>query len=195
MQGSTLEALALKAKTAAKQAMEQELVAQAKVKAALERQARKHKALVKQLEAQGWRLSVSDKASRGSLRKSREQFEEILKSEEYAKQRWTCTQHGLMTVQLTELDKGRVLHSWMAWSFTLLNECRSTRHAQMNGRGIVLAAGGPVPLANAYITLHMLRKVHNCSLPIEIYYNGPYELDSMTQQAFEVRQTAEAEYK
>ena len=87
VQGSTLEALALKAKDAAKQAMEQELVVQAKVKAALERQARKHKVLVKQLEAQGWRLSVSDKASRGSLRKSRERFEELLRSEEYAKQR------------------------------------------------------------------------------------------------------------
>ena len=65
----------------------------------------------------------------------------------------------------------------------------------MNGRGVVLAAGGPVPLANAYVTLHMLRKVHNCTLPIEIYHNGPYELDSMTQKAFEVRQTAEAEFQ
>lgn len=56
----------------------------------------------------------------------------------------------------------------------------------MNGRGIVIAAGGPIALANAYMTLHMLRRVHNCTLPVEIFYNGPYELDPVTKRAFEV---------
>lgn len=56
----------------------------------------------------------------------------------------------------------------------------------MAGRGILMAAGGAVPLTNTYVALHMLRNVHNCSLPVHIYYNGTGELDSGTRLFLEV---------
>lgn len=56
----------------------------------------------------------------------------------------------------------------------------------MAGRGILMAAGGAVPLTNTYIALHMLRNVHNCTLPVQIYYNGTGELDTGTRLFFEV---------
>ena len=49
-----------------------------------------------------------------------------------------------------------------------------------------MAAGGPIPLANAYVALHMLRNVHNCSLPVELFFNGTQELDWPTRIFFTV---------
>lgn len=54
-------------------------------------------------------------------------------------------------------------------------------------RGIVIAAGGLVPLTNTYSTLYVLRHVHKSSLPVEIYYNGIAEFDHQMQAAFQVR--------
>lgn len=59
----------------------------------------------------------------------------------------------------------------------------------MAGRGILIAAGGAVPLTNTYVALHMLRNVHNCSLPVQIYYNGTAEMDVRTRTFLEVRLT------
>lgn len=60
----------------------------------------------------------------------------------------------------------------------------------MAGRGILIAAGGPIPLTNTYVALHMLRNVHNCSLPVQIYYNGTSEMDVGTRKFLEVRPIA-----
>jgi hypothetical protein len=66
------------------------------------------------------------------------------------------------------------------------NACRAKRHEKQKGRGVVIAAGGPIPLANAYVALHMLRNVHKCSLPVEIFFNGTQELDWSTRIFFTV---------
>ncbi|MBA4398249.1 MAG: hypothetical protein C0394_12820, partial [Syntrophus sp. (in: bacteria)] len=42
------------------------------------------------------------------------------------------------------------------------------------GRGIVLCAGGPIHLANAYVCLKFLRTFTD--LPIELFYAGPAEM-------------------
>ena len=62
----------------------------------------------------------------------------------------------------------------------------------MAGRGILMAAGGAVPLTNTYIALHMLRNIHNCSLPVHIYYNGTGEIDTGTRTFLEVQCPANA---
>ena len=59
----------------------------------------------------------------------------------------------------------------------------------MAGRGILIAAGGAIPLTNTYVALHMLRHVHNCSLPVQIYYNGTSEMDAGTKSLLEVGAT------
>ncbi|KAK9814131.1 hypothetical protein WJX72_001060 [[Myrmecia] bisecta] len=43
-------------------------------------------------------------------------------------------------------------------------------------RGIVIPSGGSVLLHHAFVTIKMLREVHNCTLPIQIIYNGPNEM-------------------
>ena len=60
----------------------------------------------------------------------------------------------------------------------------------MAGRGILIAAGGAVPLTNTFVALHMLRNIHNCSLPVQIYYNGTSEMDAGTRLFLEVGLTA-----
>lgn len=64
--------------------------------------------------------------------------------------------------------------------------CRSRRGKIARGRGIAIAAGGPLNLANAYVTLHVLQEVHKSSLPIEVFFNGEAEFDNKTQQFFKV---------
>ncbi|KIZ03103.1 hypothetical protein MNEG_4853 [Monoraphidium neglectum] len=44
-------------------------------------------------------------------------------------------------------------------------------------RGIVIAAGGTNNFANAAVTLRVLRRTLNCSLPVEIVHFGPKERD------------------
>ena len=61
------------------------------------------------------------------------------------------------------------------------------RRRGMRGRGIVIAAGGPMQLANAYATLKTLREHLHCTLPVELFYNGPWEMDNRTRDFFQVR--------
>ena len=56
----------------------------------------------------------------------------------------------------------------------------------MQGRGICITAGGPVQLANVWSTLSTLRHHLNCTLPVELYFNGSAEMDVTSQGAFEV---------
>jgi hypothetical protein len=46
------------------------------------------------------------------------------------------------------------------------------------GRGIVICAGGPRYFTCAWVLLQMLRKVLRSTLPIQIWYRGPGELDA-----------------
>jgi hypothetical protein len=45
------------------------------------------------------------------------------------------------------------------------------------GRGIVMCAGGPRYFTGAWISLHILREVLKCSLPVEVWYLGREEMD------------------
>jgi hypothetical protein len=46
------------------------------------------------------------------------------------------------------------------------------------GRGIVMSAGGPRHFTNAWVTLHVLRRLLGCTLPIQVWYLGPGELSA-----------------
>ena len=49
-----------------------------------------------------------------------------------------------------------------------------------------MSAGGLQNLANAYVTLYMLKAVHQSTLPVEIFFNGADEFDVQSQQFFQV---------
>ncbi len=53
-----------------------------------------------------------------------------------------------------------------------------------DGRGIVLAAGGSC-VVSAWVTLWILRHVHGCRLPIEIWYLGEDDLPANLRLLFE----------
>lgn len=52
------------------------------------------------------------------------------------------------------------------------------------GRGIVICAGGPQMLANAYVLVRALRDIHNCTLGIEIWHLGRQEMPSFLADHF-----------
>lgn len=47
---------------------------------------------------------------------------------------------------------------------------------QFSGSGIVICAGGASLFTNAYVLIHLLRKLHGCALPIEVWHFGSGEL-------------------
>ena len=47
---------------------------------------------------------------------------------------------------------------------------------QFTGSGIVICAGGASLFTNAYVLIHVLRRVHGCALPIEVWHFGGGEL-------------------
>eukprot|EP00879_Flechtneria_rotunda_P014025 GHRR01014652.1.p1 GENE.GHRR01014652.1~~GHRR01014652.1.p1 ORF type:complete len:223 (+),score=62.91 GHRR01014652.1:328-996(+) len=49
-------------------------------------------------------------------------------------------------------------------------------------RGILISAGKPHHIGNTAILLHVLRRQHNCSLPVEIAYRGDREVDQQTRE-------------
>ena len=61
-----------------------------------------------------------------------------------------------------------------------LEQCLQTLQpyptGQFSGRGIVVCAGGPSLFTNAYVLIHLLRRVHNCRLPIEVWHFGDGEM-------------------
>ncbi|CAK0786177.1 hypothetical protein CVIRNUC_009390 [Coccomyxa viridis] len=52
-------------------------------------------------------------------------------------------------------------------------------------RGILISTGGTTLINHAYATVSVIRKTLNCTLPVEIVYNGEYEMDSKTCHRFE----------
>ncbi|KAK9818014.1 hypothetical protein WJX72_005712 [[Myrmecia] bisecta] len=58
---------------------------------------------------------------------------------------------------------------------------------QRRPRGIVIPAGGNVLLTNAFMVISVLREMHRCTLPIEVFYNGAREMDEKTNHYFESR--------
>ena len=47
---------------------------------------------------------------------------------------------------------------------------------QFAGTGIVVCAGGPSVFTNAYVLIHLLRRIHGCRLPIEVWHFGGAEM-------------------
>ena len=52
-------------------------------------------------------------------------------------------------------------------------------------RGIIVNAGGSKLLASAAVTLAVLRRELNCTLPVELVWHGSDEMDARTLAAFE----------
>src|SRR5690242_20180037 len=50
-----------------------------------------------------------------------------------------------------------------------------------HGRGIVVCGGGTTYFTNAWIALSLLRHV-GCTLPVQLWYLGPGELDSYMEE-------------
>jgi hypothetical protein len=46
------------------------------------------------------------------------------------------------------------------------------------GTGIVICAGGPGVFTNAYVLIHLLRVIHRCTLPIEVWHFGRAEMST-----------------
>jgi hypothetical protein len=57
--------------------------------------------------------------------------------------------------------------------------------AHMRGRGIVVAAGGPVMIANAYVLVRVLRELVGSTLPIEIWHLGGREMPRFLARTLE----------
>ena len=49
---------------------------------------------------------------------------------------------------------------------------------RFEGRGIVVCAGGPRLFTCAWVGINMLRRVLGCTLPIQVWYLGPEEMDA-----------------
>ena len=49
---------------------------------------------------------------------------------------------------------------------------------RFRGRGIVVCAGGPRLFTCAWVGINMLRRVLGCTLPIQVWYLGPEEMDA-----------------
>ena len=65
----------------------------------------------------------------------------------------------------------------------------SRRQAAGDGpitRGIVYPAGGQKQLANAWVSMSILRHHHRCKLPIEMVYHGEREMPSIIQSILKV---------
>ncbi len=56
--------------------------------------------------------------------------------------------------------------------------------ASSGGRGIVICAGGPVMLTNAYVLVRVLRDIHKSDLPIEIWHLGAQEMPGLMATVF-----------
>lgn len=56
--------------------------------------------------------------------------------------------------------------------------------ASSDGIGIVICAGGPVMLTNAYVLVRVLRDVHKSALPIEIWHLGAQEMPGYLATVF-----------
>ena len=88
---------------------------------------------------------------------------------------------------------GDELHDWTQWVQEAKHDIPpypDNRHAHMltssppmlmhacrfSGRGIVIAAGGFSYFTSAYVSLRVMREVHKCRLPIEVFYADDDEL-------------------
>ena len=59
----------------------------------------------------------------------------------------------------------QVLRAYLDANATQLEHARRGRPAGLRRRGVVISAGGAASLANAFVSLHVLRRHLNCTLP------------------------------
>ncbi|PNH05653.1 hypothetical protein TSOC_008058 [Tetrabaena socialis] len=62
----------------------------------------------------------------------------------------------------------------------LVEVARAAAIAASGARGILINAGGSRYLTNLVVTLKVLRHHFNCSLPVEVMWQGPAEMDAAT---------------
>jgi hypothetical protein len=66
-----------------------------------------------------------------------------------------------------------------------LSELPDIANDDFSGRGIVICAGGVGMFTNAWVLVWVLRKVLNCTLPIEIWHLGPREMSQGMRRMLE----------
>jgi len=73
----------------------------------------------------------------------------------------------------------------------LVSELLNAAHHRCNhapdlsgGQGIVICAGGPVMITNAYVLVRVLREELGCRLPIEVWHMGGKEMPSFLADTF-----------
>lgn len=66
----------------------------------------------------------------------------------------------------------------------LLSESPPYHRHKFSGRGIVICAGGPVMLTNAYVLIRILREKLGCTLPIEVWHLGRKEMPGLFIEQF-----------
>src|SRR4051812_13671232 len=71
-------------------------------------------------------------------------------------------------------DQGLPVHHWR--QDEAIRQALPYPADQYAGRGIVMAAGGPRHFTNAWVTIQVLRRLHGCTLPIQLWYLGPDEM-------------------
>ena len=59
--------------------------------------------------------------------------------------------------------------------------------------GIIMCAGGATHLTQAFLSLHIIRTVHNCTLPIDLVFAGAREMPVPTRKLFQVSHTRSAQ--
>ncbi|GLI65423.1 hypothetical protein VaNZ11_008989 [Volvox africanus] len=62
---------------------------------------------------------------------------------------------------------------------------RAASIAASSSRGILISAGGPRYTTNLIVTLHVLRRHFGCTLPVEVAWQGPAEMDNTTWRSLE----------
>jgi hypothetical protein len=63
-------------------------------------------------------------------------------------------------------------------------QARDYPSGRFSGRGIVVCAGGPVMLTNAYVLIRALRELLDCSAPIEVWHLGAREMPPLMATTF-----------
>lgn len=88
-------------------------------------------------------------------------------------------------VQIIFIIVGHTINGFQAYGGCRLKDQPGVEHAS---QGIVIAAGKSMRLANAYVTLRVLRDHMQSTLPVEIWYFGAEEMDANTKATLEVSQ-------
>ena len=102
---------------------------------------------------------------------------------------WIALLFGLIRIVCSDSDRVQQIiadrHTFETQLAALLDQSSAEdRHQQ----GIIVPCGGAGQLANAYVSLRVIRNYFSCNLPVEIAYYGAHEMDDYHRSLFQVRE-------